>query len=50
MEILWGTDYPIQLRDPIQQIATSKVRGSYKIQIDDSSVFLTKLLEITFSI
>ena len=45
MEILWGTDYPIQLRDPIQQIATSvKVRGSYKIQIDDSSVFLTKLL------
>ena len=45
MEILWGTDSPIQLRDPVQQIATSvKARGSYKIQIDNSGVFLTKLL------
>lgn len=45
MEILWGTDSPMQLRDPIQHIATSvKARGSYKIQIENISVFLTKLL------
>lgn len=45
MEILWGTESPIQLRDPVQRIATSvKARGSYKIQIGNSRTFLTKLL------
>lgn len=44
-EILWGTDSPIQLRDPVQGIATSiKARGSYKIMIDDSAKFITKLV------
>ncbi len=45
LEILWGTDSPIQLRDPVQMIATSvKARGSYKIVVDNSALFLTKLL------
>lgn len=45
MEILWGTDSPIQVRDPIQMIATSiQARGSMKIQIKDSKKFLIKLL------
>ena len=44
-EILWGTDSPIQLRDPVQQIATSiKARGSYKIMVDDSVKFITRLM------
>src|SRR4030042_1216363 len=35
MEINWGTDSPIQVRDPVQGIATSvQARGAYKIQID----------------
>ena len=45
MEIKWGTDSPIQVRDPVQHIATSvQARGGYKIQIDDSKKFLIKLL------
>lgn len=45
MEILWGTSSPIQLRDPVQQIATSiKAHGSYKIQIDNCQLFLEKML------
>ncbi len=45
MEILWGTDSPIQLRDPVQGIATSiKARGSYKVSVADSSKFLVKLV------
>lgn len=45
IEILWGTDTPIQLRDPVQMIATSiKARGSYKVSIDDSKKFLLKLV------
>ena len=45
MELLWGTASPIQLRDPVQQIATSiKARGSYKVKIDDSVKFLTTLM------
>lgn len=44
-EILWGTDSPIQVRDPKLGIATSlQARGSYKIQIDDSKKFLLKLV------
>lgn len=45
MEILWGTSTPIQLRDPVQQIATSvRANGSYKIQVDNCGVFLEKML------
>lgn len=45
LEIKWGTDSPIQLRDPVLDIATSvRARGAYKIQIEESSRFLLKLL------
>ncbi|MDL2307559.1 SPFH domain-containing protein [Desulfovibrio sp. OttesenSCG-928-C06] len=45
MEILWGTDSPIQLRDPVYGIATSiKARGAYKVQINNGAKFLGKLL------
>lgn len=45
IEILWGTDSPIQLRDPVQMIATSiRARGSLKIAISDSKKFLIKLI------
>lgn len=45
IEILWGTDTPIQLRDPVQMIATSvRARGSFKLSIDDSKKFLLKLV------
>lgn len=44
-EILWGTDSPVQVRDPRLGIATSlQARGSYKIQIEDSKKFLIKLV------
>ena len=45
MEILWGTASPIQVRDPVWMIATSvRARGAYKIQIENGSQFLIKLL------
>lgn len=45
MEILWGTDSPIQARDPVYGITTSlKARGAYKVQINNGAKFLTKLL------
>jgi membrane protease subunit (stomatin/prohibitin family) len=45
MEILWGTDSPIQVRDKILGIATKlKARGAYKIQIGNPSKFLEKLV------
>jgi membrane protease subunit (stomatin/prohibitin family) len=45
MEILWGTSSPIQVRDKILGIATKlRVRGAYKIQVDDPQKFLTKFL------
>lgn len=45
MEILWGTSSPIQVRDPVLMISTSvRARGAYKVQIDNGSKFLTKLL------
>lgn len=44
-EILWGTDSPIQVRDPKLGIATTlQARGSYKIQINDSKKFLVKMV------
>ncbi len=45
LEIKWGTDSPIQLRDPVLKIATSiRARGAYKIQIVNGAEFLLKLL------
>lgn len=45
MEILWGTDTPIQMRDPVQGIAVSiQARGAYRIQIEDSRKFLVKMV------
>lgn len=45
IEILWGTDTPIQLRDPVQMIATSvRARGALKIAVSDSKKFLIRLI------
>lgn len=45
MEIFWGTDSPIQVRDPVQMIATSvQGRGAFKIRVGDGKKFLLKLL------
>ena len=45
MEIYWGTDSPIQVRDPVMMIATSvQARGAYKVQINDGGKLLTKML------
>ena len=45
MEILWGTESPIQVRDPVQQIATSvRAHGAIKIQIEDGVKFLNKMI------
>lgn len=44
-EVLWGTDSPIQLRDPVQQIQTALIgRGAYKIRVMDAALFITKLV------
>ena len=45
MEIMWGTDTPIQVRDPKWMLTTHvQARGSYKVQIENGGLFLTKLL------
>lgn len=45
MEIYWGTDSPVQVRDPVFQIACDiQARGSYKVSVEDSAKFLTKLI------
>ena len=45
MEVLWGTDSPIQVRDPIQGIATSVMaRGAYRVQVQNSKKFLLKMV------
>ena len=45
VEIRWGTDSPIQVRDKLLGIATKlRCRGSYKIQIDNPVTFLDKLI------
>lgn len=45
IEIFWGTDSPIQVRDRLLGIETKVLaRGAYKIQICDSARFLTKLI------
>jgi membrane protease subunit (stomatin/prohibitin family) len=43
--LLWGTDTPIQMRDPVLRLQTSiQARGSYSVQVDDSKKFLVKLV------
>lgn len=44
-EILWGTQTPIQVRDKIWGIRTdARVRGAYKIRIENPAKFLEKLI------
>ena len=41
LEIKWGTDSPIQVRDKVLGISTKlRARGSYKVQVDNSAKFL----------
>ena len=45
VEIKWGTDSPIHVRDKVLGIATKlRARGSYKIQIDNAGKFLETLV------
>ena len=45
VEIKWGTDSPIQVRDKVLGIATKlRARGSYKIQVENSTKFLETLI------
>lgn len=45
IEIFWGTDSPIQVRDPVMMISTSvQARGSYKVQVDNPGKLLTKMV------
>ncbi|CAG7654001.1 SPFH domain-containing protein [Paenibacillus allorhizosphaerae] len=45
LELFWGTDTPIQMRDPVYMLQTSiQARGSYSIQVADSKKFLLKLI------
>ena len=44
LEMKWGTDSPVQVRDPVYGISTSiQARGSYTLKISDSSLFYTKI-------
>lgn len=44
-EILWGTSTPIQVRDKVYGIRTDvRARGSYKIRIDNPTLFIEKLV------
>lgn len=45
VEIRWGTDSPIQVRDKMLGLATKlRARGAYKVQIGDPVKFLEKLI------
>lgn len=45
VEIKWGTDSPIHVRDKILGIATKlRARGSYKIQVENSAKFLETII------
>lgn len=45
LELLWGTDSPIQMRDAQYGFAVGvRARGSYSIQIEDSKKFFVKLV------
>ncbi len=44
-EILWGTSSPIQVRDKVWGVRTeAKVRGAYKVGIENPAKFLEKLI------
>lgn len=44
-EIRWGTETPIQVRDKVWGIRTdAKVRGAYKVRIENPVTFLEKLI------
>lgn len=44
-EILWGTQSPIQVRDKVWGIRTdARVRGAYKVRIENPAKFLEKLV------
>lgn len=44
-EIRWGTESPIQVRDKVWGIRTdAKVRGAYKVRIENPGKFLEKLI------
>lgn len=44
-EIRWGTETPIQVRDKVWGVRTdAKVRGAYKVRIENSVKFLEKLI------
>lgn len=44
-EIRWGTETPIQVRDKVWGVRTdARVRGAYKVRIDNPAKFLEKLL------
>ena len=45
LELYWGTDTPIQRRDPQLRLQTSiQARGSYSVQVVDSKKLLVKLV------
>lgn len=45
LELKWGTDAPISLRDPIWSIATKiQGRGSYTVRVKDSKKFVLKFV------
>lgn len=45
IEIKWGTDSPIQVRDKVLGISTKlRCRGTYKVAIDNPAKFLEKLV------
>ena len=47
MELKWGTDDPIQVRDKVYGIRTSvQARGSYKVRIENPALFLEKLIDM----
>lgn len=47
LELLWGTDSPIQLRDAQFGFAVGvRARGSYSVQIADAKKFLIKLVGV----
>lgn len=44
-EIRWGTETPIQVRDKVWGVRTdARVRGAYKVRIDNSAKILEKLI------
>ncbi len=45
VEIKWGTDSPVQVRDKVHGIRTdARVRGAYKVQISNPVIFLEKMI------